>query len=190
MRLSNLEFIKLLPEFMRDDEAVKGLSAWLDRLIPELVDKFKTLPTWDSIDTMSEAELDDLAWELNLPWYKADAPIGTKRELIRSANDVHSTTGTKAAVENIIQTYFGDGKVLEWFEYGGQPGYFRVESTNPTVNNERMTEFLHLLSQVKRASSKLESIEINLSSRMVLAAGVALHEVSAERYLIGPRPLH
>ena len=189
MRLSNLEFIKLLPEFMRDDEAVKGLSAWLDRLIPELVEKFKALPTWDSIDTMSEAALDDLAWELNLPWYKADAPIGTKRELIKSANNVHATTGTKAAVENIIQTYFGDGKVLEWFEYGGRPGCFRVQSTNPSVNNERMTEFLRLLNQVKRATAKLEGIEINLSSQMKLAAGVALHDVGAERYLIGPRPL-
>ena len=190
MRLNNLEFIKLLPEFMREDEAVKGLAAGLDSVIPGLIEKFKTLPTWGHIDTMSEAELDDLAWELNIPWYDAAAPIGTKRELIRSANNVHATIGTKAAVESIIQTYFGDGHVLEWFEYGGQPGRFRVLTTNPSVNNERLTDFLRLLSQVKRASAKLDTIEINLSSQMVLAAGMALHDVSAERYLIGPRPLN
>ncbi len=43
---------------------------------------------------------------------------------------VHTFRGTPYAVEQVIQTYFGDGEVSEWFEYGGQPGMFKVVTTN------------------------------------------------------------
>lgn len=185
MKLSTLEFIKLLPEFMRDDEAVKGLAAGIDAIIPGLAESFKTLTTWDHIDKLSEAELDDMAWELNIPWYNTGANIEVKRELIKNSDKIHKTLGTKAAVENVVSSYFGSGKVVEWFEYGGEPGFFQVHSTNPTMSDERMDEFIHLLNQVKRASAKLDSIFIELSGRMTLAAGVALHEVGAERHIIG-----
>ena len=46
MNLSNLEFIQLLPMFMRDDDAVKGLAAGVDEVIPQLSDSLSTLSTW------------------------------------------------------------------------------------------------------------------------------------------------
>lgn len=185
MKLSTLEFIKLLPEFMRDDEAVKGLAAGLDAIIPGLDAAFRRLSTWDHIDELSEAELDELAWELNVPWYNKSANIATKRELIKNSDKVHKTLGTKAAVEMVIKDYFGDGKVVEWFEYGGDPGFFQVHSKNPSLNNERMGEFVALLEQVKRASAKLDIIVINLSGQMVLSAGAAYRDVGEERHIIG-----
>ena len=184
MKLTGLEFIRLLPQFMREDSAVQGLSAGIDKIIRELAPKIPQLSTWGHIDELSEAELDALAKELNILWYDATADISAKREIIKNSDMVYKKLGTKWAVENVIETYFGEGNIKEWFEYDGKPGHFEVHSTNPSVSNEKVAEFLSLLSKVKRASAKLDSIIIELSGEFNLSAGFALHEISTESYLL------
>lgn len=185
MKLSNLEFIKLLPQFMQDDCAVRGLAAGIDSIVPQLAADLEKLSTWDSIDKLSEAELDELAWELNILWYDKGATIDVKRNLVRDSDKVYQKLGTKWAVENVITTYFGEGYIEEWFQYGGDPGHFRVYSTNPTLNESKFTEFLNLLSKVKRASAKLDGVFISLTGQMNMYTGVALHEIATEQYDIG-----
>lgn len=185
MKLADIDFLKLLPNFMRGDDAVRGLAAAIDEIIPGLASAIDKLSTWDHIDELSEAELDDLAWELNIPWYDASASLEIKRNVIKDSDMIHKHIGTKWAVENIIKTYFGDGYIMEWFEYGGAPGHFQVHSSNPSLNNERLTEFLDLLNKTKRASAKLDGISIELGAELVLSAGLALHEISKETHALG-----
>lgn len=185
MRLSTLEFIRLLPVFMRDDLAVKGLSAGIDEIVPQLAESISVLTTWDHIDDLPEEELDDLAWELNILWYDKGASIDAKREVIKDSDMVYKKLGTKWAVENVINAYFGDGYLREWFEYEGEPGYFRVYSSNPTVSEEKLNEFLNILNKVKRHSSILEAIFITLTGEMKLSAGMRMREAGIEAYQIG-----
>ena len=185
MKLSTLDFTRLLPVFMRVDLSVQGLAAGMDQVIPGLSSSIGLLSTWDRIDELSEAELDALSWELNILWYDKAANLDIKRELVKNSDLVYMRLGTKWAVENVIQTYFGDGGIQEWFEYGGDPGHFRVYSTNPTLTDERLTEFLTVLNRVKRHSSKLDEVEINLTGELTLSVGVGFHEASMETYKIG-----
>ena len=185
MKLSTLEFARLLPAFMRGDLAVQGLARGIDGIIPGLATSVQRLTTWDKIDELNESELDALAWELNIMWYDKTASIEAKRELVLNSDKVYRRLGTKWAAENVIQTYFGDGYIKEWFEYNGTPGYFRVYSTNPTLNNERLTEFMNILNKVKRHSSKLDGIYITLTGEMKIAAGVGVRETAKETYKIG-----
>lgn len=189
MKLSTLDFIRLLPAFMRGDLAVQGLAAGMDQVVPGLSSSIGLLSTWDRIDKLSEAELDALSWELNILWYDKAANLDIKRELVKNSDLVYMRLGTKWAVENVIQTYFGDGGIQEWFEYGGDPGHFRVYSTNPTLTDERLTEFLTVLNRVKRHSSKLDEVEINLTGKLTLSVGVGFHEASRETYKIGATAL-
>ena len=184
MKLNDIEFIKLLPQFMRDDDAVKGLAAGVNQVVKELTESVRLLSTWDHIDELSESELDELAWELNIQWYDRGASMEVKRGLIKDSDKVFQRLGTKWAVENIITTYFGEGHVEEWFEYGGEPGHFRVLSPNPSLNNERLTEFLNLLDKVKRASAKLDEIIITLAGRVDMVAGVAYHETGHDTIVV------
>jgi phage tail P2-like protein len=177
--------MKLLPQFMQNDTAVRGLAAGINSIVQPLALDLEKLSTWDCIDILSEAELDDLAWELNILWYDASAPIEVKRNIVRDSDKVYKKLGTKWAVENVINTYFGEGYIEEWFQYGGDPGHFRVYSTNPTLTESKFEEFLSLLSKVKRASAKLDGVFINLTGQMNLYAGTALHEHGAEQYNIG-----
>ena len=189
MKLSTLEFIRLLPTFMRGDAAVQGLAAGLDEIIPGLAQSIGRLTTWDRIDELTEDELDNLAWELNILWYDKAAGIDARREIVKSSDEVYRHLGTKWAVESVINSYFGEGYLREWFEYDGEPGHFRVYSTNATINNERLVEFLNLLYKVKRASSKLDGIYITLTGEMRLSAGIAVYEHERDTYGIGAMPL-
>lgn len=185
MKLSDLELVKLLPQFMRDDAAVKGLAAGVEEVVKGLSASVAALSTWDHIDSLPESELDELAWELNIQWYDTGANIDVKRDLIKNSDKVFQRLGTKWAVENIIKSYFGEGHIEEWFEYSGEPGHFRVISTNPALNNERLAEFLNLLNKVKRASAKLDGIFITIGGQMIMAAGVAYHETGHDTFVVG-----
>ena len=185
MKLGDLDFKRLLPAFMRDDGAVTGLSLALNEIVPQLEGSIQTLSTWDSIDLLSEEELDALAWELNILWYDVGANIDTKRDVIKNSDLVYRRLGTKWAVESVIKSYFGDGYITEWCEYGGQPGRFRVYTANPSVSEERYGEFLNLLEKIKRASAKFDGLYITLTGQMPLYAGMAVHQSGRERYEIG-----
>lgn len=184
MTLGDLHFIELLPSFMRDDPAVQGLAAGVDQLIRSAVPTIENLTVWGRIDQLPEDDLDELAQEMNLLWYDRNASIEVKRQIIRDGYATWQALGTKWAVENTIQAYFGDGNVEEWWEYGGEPGHFRVTSANPSLNAEKFNEFLGILDKVKRASAKLDAVVISLVSDMPIYAGVAVHETSWEHYIV------
>lgn len=188
MKLKDIEIIKLLPVFMREDSFNVGLAKGIDKVFKRLEATVSTMTTWDSIDQLSESELDALAWELNIDWYRLDASIEIKKQLIKDSDKMHQKLGTKWAVERIIKTYFGDGYVVEWFDYDGEPGHFKIISSNPTITNENLAEFLSLLNKVKRASSHLDGITISLTGQMKLHAGIGYHETTFGTIRLGKKP--
>ena len=66
MKLNDMNFIQLMPAFMKEDEAVQGLSEGVNRVTEELAAKIKLFSTWNQIDNMTGAELDMLAEELHI----------------------------------------------------------------------------------------------------------------------------
>lgn len=187
MNTYDIEFVKLLPHFMREDAAIKGLARGTDEVTKAVKAASSMLTTWDKVYQMDDAELDALAWELNILWYDKAASVEVKRELILNSDKVYQKLGTKWAVENVISTYFGEGHIAEWFEYAGEPGHFRVFSCNPDITDEKLNAFLNILYKVKRASAHLDGIFITLTGWMRLHAGVAYHEVSHDVIVLGKK---
>lgn len=185
MRLNDLQFIRLLPHWMQEDTANIGLANGVDAITKPVIQRLPLLSTWDQIDNLDEWELDEIAWEWNLFWYATNAPIETKRQLIKTGLQVWSKLGTKWACEQVITAYFGEGYIREWFEYNGTPGRFRVYSTNPAITEELLSDFLRILDMVKRGSAHLDGIYITLTGEMNLHAGVAVREVGYETIALG-----
>ena len=183
--LTAKNMVRMLPEPMKRDDGTAAMA----RVAAEELERRgieSGLPRlWGRFDDMGGDLLDILAEDLGLTWYDSDAPAAVKRELLKNSRQVFRRLGTKWAVENVIGTYFGEGFVREWFEYDGEPGHFRVYSPNPSVNQERLEEFLSLLERVKRTSAKLDGIFISLTGQTPIYAGVAVRETSTERYEIG-----
>jgi P2-related tail formation protein len=182
MRVDEVEILRLLPLFMRDDSAIKGLSAGADAVLRQIAYIARLQSTWDRINDLDEGELDTLALELGIAWYLTDAGTVVKRRLIHESDLVYSKLGTKYAVEEVISAYFGDGMVIEWFDYAGDPFHFKVLSTNPLITNERLGQFLWLLGIVKRESAWLDEILITLTQKMHLHYGEVFHDTAHETY--------
>lgn len=169
MKLNNAVLLRLLPAFMRSDAANQGLAAACDPMIHDLAARAEKDKTWNQLGSMSSKELDDLAWELNIEWYYPNADIETKRRIIRESDLVHARLGTKWAVEEVISAYFGNGRVEEWFEYGGEPYCFRVFSDNLLSTKEDAQRFVAALNIVKNVRSRLDAILINRTWSDVLS---------------------
>lgn len=158
--IDNMNFLELLPAFMRTDETDIALSGAVDRITEDLARRIRLLSTWDKIDFMSTAELDMLAEELHISWYDRNAADDVKRSIIKDSDIVHSKLGTNWAAMRVITTYFGEGRIVDWFDYGGKPHHFRIETMNQSILKEKETAFLKILDAVKRKSAVLDAIDL------------------------------
>ena len=190
MRLNETEMVKLLPAWMQEDGGDKGLATGCDIISRDAYARLKLLSRWDKIDQLSDAELDEMAWELNIQWYDSTAPIAAKRAVIRNSDRVYAKLGTPYAVEQIVADYFGTGEVREWYQYGGQPHHFKVLSDNPSLVNSNLDLFLKLLRTVKRRSSWLDAILICLTGEMFLYSGMAVRDHTQEVHVMGSDEIH
>ena len=159
MKVSDLDFLRLLPAFMRDDEAAIALSKAMNKLISEPGSRIPSIRTWDEIDNMSEAELDELAWELDVDWYDSTGmSLEEKRETLKLAQQIKRKRGTKWAVERLISAYFGEGYVMEWYEMYGTPYTFVALTTNAHITAQNYEKFVEAVKAAKNVRSHLAGI--------------------------------
>ena len=96
MRLNETEMVKLLPAWMQEDGSDKGLATGCDIISRDAYARLKLLSRWDKIDQLNDAELDEMAWELNIQWYDSTAPIAPMPPASVTARD--SATGHAPAI--------------------------------------------------------------------------------------------
>jgi phage tail P2-like protein len=160
MNIENVEIRRLLPEFMKDDRAVQAINNVLEPEIRNLAARLPLLQTWDKLDEVSEAELDELAWEINIPWYRADYALDLKRRLVNKAISQLDILGTPAAVEAILEDIFVSASLEEWFDYDGEPHHFRVNvKDGEKLNGLSYGRLMAIIDRVKRKSQWLDSID-------------------------------
>lgn len=161
MRIDTADILKLLPEFMRNDEAVKGLAASVNKLIREPGQNIKTLRVWDQIDKLNDEQLDELAYELDIDWYDSSLPLENKRAIVKISDLVHSRRGTKWAVEELIAAYFTKGFIMEWHEdeyINPKPFHYSVYTSHKHVTDDIMQEFRKIAKVAMPVRSRLDSV--------------------------------
>ena len=188
MRLTDFELRRLLPAWMQADAADLALAAGVDAAVRRTAPDLDLLSVWQALDALPEAVLDELAWSLDVGWYDSGASQPVKADLVRQSDLVHAKLGTVAAVESVIRSYFGSGRVKEWPEYAGEPHHVKVYSTNPTLVYERYAQFLSMLAKTKRLSSKLDAIEIGITGESEVHAGVGVVMSDRVTYRVGYPP--
>lgn len=159
MKISELDFLRLLPAFMRDDEAVIALSKAMNELIGTPGKRLATIRTWDKIDELNEAECDELAWELDIDWYDSTGmSLEDKRATIKLAQQIKRKRGTKWAVERLISAYFGEGYIMEWYEMDGTPFTFVALTTNTHITAENFGKFVEAVKAAKNERSHIAGV--------------------------------
>ena len=165
IKLKDARLLDGLPGVLSDTLEAKALSYAIDKVLKaEIWPRIERLKIYSGIDTASDDILDALAAELAVPSYSQSYNIDVKRELVKGAISYWQTAGSAQTVEDICRTIFGDAEVLEWFNFGGDPGTYKVLTSNPGVTGSDVKKFEAVAESVKRLSQKLISVTVALQA--------------------------
>lgn len=141
---------QILPSSIASDKTVqdiaKAISAKL-QLINRQTELILLLPR---LDELSEALIDELAWQYHVDFYDYQADIAKKRALVRNAIAWHRYKGTPAAVEEVCTAVFKSARVSEWWQYGGEPYHFQVRLIEEGIPDNRVIDNLERAIQVTK----------------------------------------
>lgn len=165
-----------LPQVLLEDESMAALASSIAAVLEKRCGEIRTVAIYPRIDALPEELLDILAQDLKIDWWHQAYSLETKREILKRSWNTHRILGTKAAVVETMTALFDEFDVIEWFEYGGQPGYFKIETRSFQLIGE-LDRFIAALSAVKRLSAHLDRANIVTDSRHTVGVGAA-HRVS------------
>lgn len=115
-----------------------------------------------------------LAWALSVDDWSDDWPDIIKRNIIKASISVHKKKGTIGALRAALEAFnYQNIKVAEWFEYGGEPYYFRVffDVSQPGFDIAILPQIQKLINNTKNARSHLESLKACLIARSAVGYG-------------------
>lgn len=173
IKLRDGELANILPESFTRQPQVRALSYALKRAYQRLCTYQDGIYVFACIDRAREDVLDLLAVELRVRYYQDDFPIDKKRALIKSAIFVSLKDGTKYAVDSVLDTSLEGGMAVEWYEYGGDPGCFKLD-VDIDNNNIDVDKVIGAIDTVKRKSAHLDSVNLQLDAEQGLFFGSIL----------------
>ena len=158
MKLNDIEINRILPDFMQDDPTIKAINAVIEPELKNLTKEMARLPLFSDLEALTEAELDLLAAELDIPWYNKDFSKSKKVDIVRRARKMIKKLGTPAVFSEVLEMIFGGVQLEEaGIDYDGAPFHFRVAIKNgESLSGVNFERFMYLLKKIKRASCWLD----------------------------------
>ena len=147
------------PLRLKDGKEARAVGKALSALLAGRAPMLEKLLIYPAIDQMGEELLDILAYDFKVDWWNPDYTLEEKRRVLRDSWYVHRHMGTRAAVETALKAVYRDAVILEWFEYGGKPGYFRLwtDVTHEDFIPSLRREILRRMNYYKRLGAHLEA---------------------------------
>ena len=176
IKLTDARLTDALPKTLAEQPWVQALAEASRKMRRRVMAYADRTRLFCDIDEASEEALDALAVELQTPLYKNDYPLTVKRQIVKNSMLYYIRSGTRGAVEELLADIYQGAEVEEWFEYGGEPNYFRVaiDISRTTVPVAEMSpaELESWLYNVKRASSALESLSYMIRHAITIGCKV------------------
>lgn len=171
MRVSEIDFVKFLPDLMQDDPDVIAIAKAQTNFYRKIVEKINVLSRWGKFDQMTEEELDLFAEDFYIPWYKTSDTKDVKVSNLEHFVEVWSKLGTPKSIETVLEDIYGSAELIEWFTDTNSfnNGEFEIKIERQQVfSQENKNRFLNILNIIKRKSQKLlmlymeSSVDINV----------------------------
>lgn len=127
------------------------------------------------------------AWENRVGFWNDNWPEMTKRKVIASNWEVKKYSGTTHALEVALDALDFGTQVTEWFDYGGEAGYFNldVELFDRGITAEDQTDIMAIAEVAKRGSQHLDTLTIHQASQDT-APSVGSVVLQSEEIVIEP----
>lgn len=173
--LRDARLVDAVPRVVAGQDWVRALSEAVGVLHERTLRYIDDSQIYTSLDTATEPVLDALAINWKVDWYDTGYSVEQKRRIIKTALTVRRLMGTVGAVKLQADAIYPGTMLEEWFEYGGQPGTFRlyINVTDTTEEHPAIiyspAEMERRLITAKRWSAHLESLSYMV--RHTLATG-------------------
>ena len=156
--ISKDKLMQTAPSVLVNDASMNPLVNVLADALSKLTGNCLAPIIYTRIEDLPEDLLDILAKDFKVEWYDYNWGIEAKRKTIKDSFYVHRHLGTVGSVKRALSDVWPPSTVEEWFEYGGEPFYFRAildasDSTEPI----RVDSALNAIMFYKSARSHLES---------------------------------
>ena len=163
----------LAPDSLLKDENTKYIMESIDYVIRKIwfenKDKYKL---FSRLNSMNDQEIELMLWEMHVDYIDENLNKEQKTDLIKESLLNHMIKGTPAAVENVCSIIFGNAKVTEWFEYNGNPGYFRVSTLGSLQSEEDYKRVIEVINTYKNTRSWLEGLMFERNYKNNLYFGI------------------
>ncbi len=129
-----------------------------------------------------------LAWALSVDDWSDNWSEEIRRNVIKASINVHKKKGTIGALKAALEAFnYRNIQVAEWFEYQGEPYYFRVffDVSEPGFDIDILPQIQKLIANTKNARSYLESLSAYLIARSAPFYG-AISVISKEVTILYP----
>jgi phage tail P2-like protein len=168
--LADISFVDLLPASIASDETMTAAARMLDTELGSIEGQISNILIWSRIEELQEPMLSYLAWQLHVDYWRPDMILLEKRDLLKRSFMLHSVKGTPGAIEDAMAAAvksIGSARVVEWFEYGGDPYHFKVsvDIIGELIGGNLENELLRIIAFFKNCRSRLDAIEYNLSAK-------------------------
>lgn len=145
--LRDARLVDAVPRVVAGQDWVRALSEAVGVLHERTLRYIDDSQIYTSLDTATEPVLDALAINWKVDWYDTGYSVEQKRRIIKTALTVRRLMGTVGAVKLQADAIYPGTMLEEWFEYGGQPGTFRLyinvtDTTEETASTESKTRCL------------------------------------------------
>lgn len=153
--LKHFSINDLLPGTFKNNAENAALADAISAMFSQVLSQTENL---DPMNPLPEFLLDIIAKEEHVDYYDDKLDASKKRSLIRNSWKVHKNKGTAEAIESVVSVLLEKAKVVEWFEYGGDPYHFKIELDGPYSGDEVLEVVFRAVNASKRRSTRLEAI--------------------------------
>ncbi|MBD5098118.1 MAG: phage tail protein I [Clostridiales bacterium] len=150
----------IVPPALTHDPAMMARAAADAEALAARLAEIDRVRIISNIDELPEELLDILAYDFKVDWWDPEYTLEEKRRTLKDSWRVHKLLGTKAAVETAISAIYPNTKVLEWFEYGGEPYHFRLDIniTDDSMDSDKQRRVLERVNFYKSLRSHNDGI--------------------------------
>ena len=156
-----MKLTEIIPQSIAQDKKLFAIADALNNALEYIHDNKDLVLLLPNLDKLPDDILDHLAVAWHVDEYSSDLPIDIKRSLIRDSLAFHKIKGTPAAVIRTLEIFMVAPYIKEWFEYGGQPYYFKIFAQSMRDIGDGDLSFWRMLWDAKNVRSWLESITID-----------------------------
>lgn len=170
--LDALDVLASCPSSIAFDGNIETLANVATEALLKINADTEKLLIYKNLHKLPIEAVDALAWQLHVDFYDDTLSRDKKEMLVLNSIDWHRRKGTVGLVEEAITSIYSEAKVLENWEYGGKPYYFKLQMTGYLMDPVTREQLLRVLEVVKNKRSWLDEIEY-------------IHEVDADMMYIG-----